>query len=182
MMATVHADGDGFLYVIKYAPEAVMDVCTDMLCANGPVDLDATTRASWRDRNGTAACERQRLLAIAMKQSDQKDAAPYESLVLVGMVCLRDPLRVDATPAIAADLASGVRVVVMTGDHANTAAAIAVQAGLGRAGRDLVVIEGCELNGFDPETIDDALRERCASVEKGRYWHRDGAVRDRGGA
>ncbi len=165
MMATVHADGDEVLYAVKGAPEAVLDVCTHVLGANGPVDIDAATRADWRDRSRIAASEGQRLLAIAMKQSDQKDAPPYEGLMLVGMVCLRDPLREDAAPAIAAALAASVRVVMITGDHADTAAAIAAQAGLGGQGRDLSVIEGREVNGFDPQVIDDALRDRILAAD-----------------
>lgn len=165
MMATVHVDGDKFLYAIKGAPEAVMEVCSHALGAEGPVEIGTATRAEWLDRSGVAAREGQRLLAIAMKRSDQEDVSPYEDLMLVGMVCLRDPLREDAAPAIAAARAAGVRVVMMTGDHADTAAAIAAQAGLGRQGHDLIVIEGRELNGFDPETIDDTLRDRILSAD-----------------
>lgn len=79
---------------------------------------------------------------MAMKQAEHDDAEPYAELTLLGMVCLRDPLREDVAEAIAAARVAGVRVVMMTGDHADTAAAIASQAGLGADARDLVVIEG----------------------------------------
>lgn len=165
MMASVHRDGGGFFYAIKGAPEAVLDVCTQVLGPNGIQQMTAAERVDWLESSGAAASEGLRLLAMAMKQTDRDDTAPYAGLTLVGMVCLRDPLREDVAAAIAAARAAGVRVVMMTGDHADTAAAIASQAGLGVDGGELMVIEGDELTGFNPETIDTALRERILSAD-----------------
>jgi len=166
MMASVHRDGDGFLYAVKGAPEAVIDACTGVLGPDGNVqDLDAAARADWLERSGAAASDGLRLLAMAMKQADHDDAAPYEKLTLVGMVCLRDPLRSDVASAIAAARAAGVRVVMMTGDHADTATAIASQAGLGARGGELTVIAGDELTGLDPETTDGPLRNRILAAD-----------------
>jgi len=161
MMASVHRDDKRFLYAIKGAPEAVIDACTRVLGPDGNIqDLDAAMRTDWLARSRAAAGDGLRLLAMAMKQADRDDAAPYENLTLVGVVCLRDPLRADVAGAIAAARAAGVRVVMMTGDHADTAAAIAGQAGLGAGGGVLTVIEGRELTDLDPETTDGALHER----------------------
>ncbi|MCK8465534.1 cation-transporting P-type ATPase [Aliiroseovarius sp. S1339] len=165
MMATVHRNEGGFQYAIKGAPEAVMDVCTHVLGPDGTQKMDAAARADWLDRSATAAADGLRLLAMATKQTDRDDAAPYEGLTLVGMVCLRDPLREDVASAIAAARAAGVRVVMMTGDHADTAAAIAQQAGLGTDARDLIVIEGQELADFDPDATDGALRDRILAAD-----------------
>lgn len=165
MMASVHRDAGGFLYAIKGAPEAVIAVCSHVLGPDGIQDLDAALRADWLDRSGTAAGEGLRLLALAMKRTERDDEAPYGDLTLVGMVCLRDPLRSDVAGAIAAARAAGVRVAMMTGDHADTAAAIARQAGLGAEGSALMVIEGDELTDLDPETTDDALRGRILAAD-----------------
>lgn len=165
MMASVHRDGDAFLYAIKGAPEAVIDVCSHVLGPNGIEDMSAAMRTEWLERGGVAAGDGLRLLAIAMKQAGQDDAAPYANLTLLGLVCLRDPLRSDVAAAIAAARAAGVRVVMMTGDHPDTAAAIARQAGLGTVGGDLTVIEGDQLSDFDPERIDSALRDRILAAD-----------------
>ncbi|HEY9040152.1 MAG TPA: cation-transporting P-type ATPase [Roseovarius sp.] len=165
MMASVHRDTGGFLYAVKGAPEAVIDVCTHVLGPDGPQKLDAAARADWLDRSRTAGSEGLRLLAMAMKHDDRDDAEPYAGLTLAGLVCLRDPLREDVADAIAAARAAGVRVVMMTGDHADTAAAIAKQAGLGADGHALTVIEGDDLADFDPETVDAALRERILAAD-----------------
>lgn len=165
MMASVHRDGDRFLHAVKGAPEAIIDLCTRVVGPEGVQDLDAAARADWRDSSRTAARDGLRLLALAMKHTDRADAAPYEDLTLVGIVCLRDPLRGDVASAIAAARAAGVRVVMMTGDHADTAAAIARQAGLGPRDGRLEVIAGEELTGLDPDTSDGALRERILAAD-----------------
>lgn len=165
MMASVHRDSEGIFYAIKGAPEAVIDSCTHVLGPDGMEDMDAAVRADWLARSGAAASDGLRLLALAMKRTDRDDAVPYEKLTLVGMVCLRDPLRGDVAEAIAAARAAGVRIVMMTGDHADTAAAIARQAGLGADGHVLTVIEGDELAGLDPETVDGALRDRILAAD-----------------
>ncbi|GHE85973.1 calcium-transporting P-type ATPase, PMR1-type [Aliiroseovarius zhejiangensis] len=165
MMASVHRIDGGYQFAVKGAPEAVIDACTHVLGPDGPQELDPAARARWLDRAADAAADGLRLLAMAMKPSDREDAAPYEGLTLVGLVCFHDPLREDVAAAIAAARTAGVRVVMMTGDHAKTAAAIAKQAGLGTKGRPLAVIEGQELTGFDPDTTDGALRDRILAAD-----------------
>lgn len=165
MMATVHRDEGGFLYAVKGAPEAVMDACTHVLGPDGPQTLDAATRDDWMARSAAAAGEGLRLLGMAMKQAERDDTPPYEGLTLVGIVCLRDPLRGEVAKSIAAARAAGVRVVMMTGDHADTAAAIAAQAGLGPEDGDLSVIEGHEINGLDFEAADGALRAQILAAD-----------------
>lgn len=163
MMASVHAQGDGFFYAIKGAPEAVLEVCSHEYQPEGSVPLDAATRKVWADRQGAAAREGLRLLALATKQAKTADEDPYAGLTLVGLVCFLDPLRADVPDAIRSGLAAGVRVAMITGDHADTAATIARQAGLAEGG--LHVIEGKELRGFDPETADPDLRARVLSAD-----------------
>ncbi|MGJ8573078.1 MAG: cation-translocating P-type ATPase [Hoeflea sp.] len=158
MMATVHGDGEGFVVAVKGAPEAIIDRADQVFGVEGPLPLDAQMRESWKERSEEAAGEGLRLLGLAMKRSDRDDADPYTGLTLVGLVCLLDPLRDDVPAAIAASRAAGVRVVMMTGDHAVTAATIARQAGLAEG--ELSVIEGREFDGIDAELISDQLRNR----------------------
>jgi Ca2+-transporting ATPase len=131
MMATVHEDGDRFLVAVKGAPEAVIDSAEYGLGADGRRPLDDATRKAWKDRSSKAAQAGNRLLGLAMRHSQSGDTEPYAGLTLVGLVCLNDPVREDVPPAIRSSRTAGVRVVMVTGDHADTAAAIARQAGLG---------------------------------------------------
>ncbi len=163
MMATVHADGDGFLYAVKGAPEAVIEICDAEFGAGGPRAIDAASRDAWARRQSDAATDGLRLLALATKRAGARDADPYDGLTLVALACLLDPVRADVPAAIRASLDAGVRVVMLTGDHADTAAAIARDAGLGPGG--LTVIGGKELRGLDAETADEALRDRMFAAD-----------------
>ncbi len=168
MMATVHQiDKDDpqhkgqMLYTIKGAPEMVLAACTSVLGPDGPEALTEVARQDWVTRSHAAAADGLRLLGLAMKYETQGDAAPYEWLMFVGLVCLRDPLRADVPGAVAAARAAGVRVVMMTGDHARTAAAIARQAGLVEG--DVTVIEGGDLTDLDH--ISDPERDRVLAAD-----------------
>jgi len=162
MMATVHGDGETCLVTVKGAPEAIIDSADHVLGPEGSRPLDAAARQDWKERSAEAAGEGLRLLGLAMKRGGRDDADPYAGLTLVGLVCLLDPVRDDVPAAIAASRAAGVRVVMMTGDHAVTAATIARQAGLGDG--ELSVIEGNELAGLDPDRISEEMRARILSA------------------
>ncbi|MAQ36605.1 MAG: ATPase [Thioclava sp.] len=162
MMATVHALPDGgALYAVKGAPEAVIASCSEVLGAEGPRPLSAEAKADWIARNADAASEGLRGIGLAMKRTDGTEDAPYEGLTLVAIACLADPLRKDVPPAIAACQSAGVRVIMLTGDHAETAARIAKDAGI--SGNGAVAIEGRDLTGLDlenaPEETLDRLRK-----------------------
>ena len=92
-----------------------------------------------------------------------KDADPYESLTLVGLVCFLDPVREDVPDAIKACRAAGVRVIMLTGDHAATAETIARKASLGDG--DMKVIESGEIAGLDPENISEDMRARIMEAD-----------------
>lgn len=131
MMATVHESRDGVLVAVKGAPEAVLAAATRATGEVGLVDLNEAMRARW------LACADQfghhglRVLACAMKADTQAEAAPYEALVLVGLIGLEDPARADVPQAIQDCRRAGIRVVMVTGDHAVTARSIGCAVGLG---------------------------------------------------
>jgi Ca2+-transporting ATPase len=135
MMATVHRDGDGFLYAVKGAPEAVVHACG--------------SPPGWLERNEALAREGARVLAVARKRGGTGDLAPYEGLEMVGLLGLLDPPRADAREAVGACGRAGISVVMVTGDHAATAGAIARAVGIedGRVvlGRDLGALTRREL-------------------------------------
>ena len=158
MMATVHEAGDGYLFAVKGAPEAVIDACIHVLGRDGVQDMTEDARQEWSDRNDEAAQDGLRMLALAMKNGVPKDAEPYENLSLVGLVCLLDPVREDVPDAIEASRKAGVRVVMLTGDHADTARTIASEAKLGDG--EITVIESGEIAGLDPESLSDKDRKR----------------------
>ena len=163
-MATVHTRGRGNLHAVKGAPETVLPLCSHVLSARGSVNrLDETVRNRWLAHSASLGAQGLRLLALAMKQDCTTQADPFRGLVLLGLVGLRDPVRKDVPAAIRACRTAGVRVVMLTGDHADTAATIARQAGLADGAPS--VIEGCTLAGIDLETLDADRRRQILQAD-----------------
>ena len=161
-MATLHAQADGqALLYVKGAPERVLAMSTQQLGAGGqPCALDA---AHWQQAVAEAASAGERVLGFALRrlpgtsQSAPTSApAPLDfgaasELVFLGLVGFIDPPRAEAMAAVADCRTAGVRVKMITGDHAATAAAIAAQLGLAEAP---VVATGADVDAAD----DAALR------------------------
>ncbi|MBI4183014.1 MAG: cation-transporting P-type ATPase [Proteobacteria bacterium] len=156
MMATIHRAGDGHLVAVKGAPEAVLAAATALATAAGEAPLDEAGRQSWLARNRALAARGLRVLALAERRDATADVAPFGGLVLLGLVAFLDPPREDAAAAIAACRAAGVRVVMVTGDQAPTARAVAEAVGLAEPGAP--AIEAREVG--PPETMSAAERER----------------------
>ncbi|MFA5531137.1 MAG: cation-transporting P-type ATPase [Thiohalomonadaceae bacterium] len=154
-MATLHHDhaGHGFI-LLKGAPERVLDMCTQQQEAGDLLPID---RTYWDAQVDALAAQGQRLLAVAIKPvGDHRRELNFSDveygLTLLGLIGLIDPPREEAIAAVATCRQAGIRVKMITGDHAVTARAIGAQMGIG---------DGVHaLTGAELETIDDArLRE-----------------------
>ncbi|MDX2012372.1 MAG: cation-translocating P-type ATPase [Myxococcaceae bacterium] len=149
LLAVTHlwrGDDTGRLVVAtKGAPEAIFDLC----------HLSPDTAARWRDEVRTLASDGLRVLAVARSAGpvDAEPRHPHEvDFVLAGLVGLEDPLRDDVAEAIATCRRARLQVLVITGDHLETARAIARKAGLSTDD----VLTGPELEALS----DDALQRR----------------------
>jgi Ca2+-transporting ATPase len=139
MMATVHRYGGECLVAVKGAPEAVLARSARLAGGAGDVPLDDAQRARLAAKVGELGQQGLRVLAVAVRGAPTPPAEPYGDLTLLGLVALYDPPRPDVEEAIAACRRAGIRVVMVTGDHAVTAASIARSISLGA---DPQVIEG----------------------------------------
>ena len=146
MMATVHRRDDGYLVAVKGAPEAVLTRAT----------LDEDTRNAWLARVTELGADGLRVLAFATQARSRADGPAFEALTFLGLVGLEDPPRADVPRAISACHAAGIRVVMITGDHAVTARSIARLVGLG--GDAPRVIEGHELTSHDGKVSEELLQ------------------------
>ena len=161
-MASLHHDhsGQAAIYV-KGAPERLLEMCQWQHHDDGrtePLDRDY-----WHQRAGAIAAEGQRVLAIASKRTPWEHSAlrfddVADGLTLLGLVGLIDPPREEAVAAVADCRAAGIRVKMITGDHAGTAQAIARQLNLENTSD---VLQGAEIDGLDAET----LSRRAAEVD-----------------
>jgi magnesium-transporting ATPase (P-type) len=133
-MATAAGDSDATAVYVKGAPEAVIAMCRDIATKDGRRPLDA---AAWEAVVEATAKSGLRVIAIAeatlprgMTQLTTADIAG--KLTLLGLIGLIDPPRLEAVAAVAACRSAGIRVKMITGDHAGTAKAIAARLGLAR--------------------------------------------------
>ncbi len=168
MMATAHRRGDAYLLAVKGAPEAVLAACGKVIAEDGETALDDEMRAEWIARVEELGHHGLRVLACAMKTAVQADAEPYEGLTFVGLIGLEDPARADVPRAIKDCHTAGIRVVMVTGDHAVTARSIGRAVGLDHAAAD--VVEGRHVaqltNGKNGELFDVAIFARVSPAEK----------------
>jgi len=155
-MATLNHDHEGNAFVfVKGAPERLLEMCATQAGAAGEEVLDVEY---WYGCMEAIAARGQRLLALATRRmrSAQRalQFADVESdLVFLGLFGLADPPREEAIEAVARCQAAGIRVKMITGDHAGTARAIGEQLGLRGAGR---VLTGHELDAMDEAALRQA--------------------------
>ncbi len=136
LMSTVDdRDGEPALHT-KGAPEVVLARCDRFLTADGlSQQLDAEQRQRIEARVAELAGEGMRVLALA-RRALPAGAPPVREdaereLCFLGLVAMLDPPRAEVRAAVAACHEAGIRVIVITGDHPLTAAAIARQVGIG---------------------------------------------------
>jgi magnesium-transporting ATPase (P-type) len=143
-------DGETWLFV-KGAPEALLQRCSHQAEQEGEVAVD---RPLWKEHIVRAAASGQRVLAFAARrvpQGRQITPAVLETgLTFLGLAAFIDPPRDEAITAIRRCRAAGIAVKMITGDHAETAAAIARQIGLDEAP---VTMTGAELDTLSDEAL-----------------------------
>jgi P-type Ca2+ transporter type 2C len=168
MMATVHRRGDDYLFAVKGAPEAVLAAADKIVAEHGEAALDAKARAQWHADVEYLGHHGLRVIACAMKTGPQADAAPYEKLTFVGLIGLEDPARADVPHAIKDCRDAGIRVVMVTGDHAVTARSIARAVGLGHTAAHIAEGKQAErlANGQSVELREIDIFARVSPAEK----------------
>ncbi len=154
LMATVHADEAGTLVAVKGAPDVLLPRCAWVASATGAAPLDDAGRAELTRRIRELAGEGLRTLAVATRRLEldpvdlDDPAAALEDLTFELLVGIVDPPRPGVAGAIAVARQAGIRVMMVTGDHPDTAAAIAADTGI--AGE---VLTGAQLDALDDEQL-----------------------------
>jgi calcium-translocating P-type ATPase len=160
-MTTVDRDRDRVLASTKGAPEDVLPRCLRVASGDGgdrPLDLAERARlervvGTWADRGLRVLAVASRPLAPATWVSMTREEVEQD-LTLLGIVGMADPPRPEVAAAVERCHSAGIRLLMVTGDHARTARRIAEQVGIGRDG--LTVVNGPDLDAM-PESDLDAL-------------------------
>lgn len=135
MMSTVHTDADKFVQYTKGAPDEVLKKCTHILSNGEVIPLNDDIKAEIAFNNKAMADRALRVLSAAYKYYDEKpssfEAADLENnLIFLGLTGMIDPIRPEVKNAVDECRLAGIRAVMITGDHINTAVAIAKELGV----------------------------------------------------
>lgn len=147
-MATLNATPAGHRRILlKGAPDRLLDLCCRELGAAG--QIETLDRAFWEQHIERLSGQGLRVLAAASRDVDASKSELdmedlKEDMVFLGLIGIIDPPRPEATAAIKSCHQAGIRIKMITGDHAGTARAIGIEMGLGTA-ESLRVITGAEL-------------------------------------
>lgn len=161
MMSVLCTDNSKqFSLYSKGAPDKILSLCTHYTDGERLYPLDEETRKSIEQANDTMAAKALRVLACAYRPMEgdykENDPVPEDNLVFCGLVGMIDPPRPEVPEAIAKCHRAGVKVVMITGDHPNTARAIGRELGLIKD--DGRMITGVEIDNMTDEELAEAAQ------------------------
>jgi len=162
MMSTVHALENGFVQYTKGGPDVVLNRCTAYY-ENGEVyPMTEEKRAQIMAANKAMADKALRVLAAAKRDWDHKPEQNTpefleQDLVFLGLTGMIDPVRPEVKAAIEECRSAGIRAVMITGDHKDTAVAIAKELGIIEDASE--AITGAELDKIPDEELNEAVKK-----------------------
>ena len=162
MMSTIHKTADGILQFTKGAPDEILKNCTRIF-KNGEVSpLTDADRDAVLKKNKEFADRALRVLACGYKQlscvpEDQSPDNIENELVFCGLVGMIDPVRPEVKAAIEECRGAGIRPIMITGDHKDTAVAIALELGIIKDKSE--AITGAELDDISDEDFKEKVTQ-----------------------
>jgi len=161
MMSCVNSVESGYIQYTKGAPDVVLDRCTHYLKDGKPVPMTDEYKATILSSNKAFADRALRVLACA-ERSYEVSPASFEpsdlehDLCFTGLAAMIDPVRPEVKNAIVQCRSAGIRPIMITGDHVDTAAAIAKELGILDEGA--IAITGAELSAMDDAEFESKFR------------------------
>lgn len=190
MMTTIHRIGSKYRIICKGAPDVLLDKCTkEVLEIRDSQDIKVKTldKLKIKNENEQMAHKALRVIAVAFKDVTELpskiDSSTIENnLTFVGLIGMIDPPREGVKEAVKTCKTAGIKTVMITGDHLETAKAIAKDLGILNNGEK--AITGQELDKMTQEQLEKNIKEysvfaRVTPEHKVRIvkaWQRNGAV------
>mgnify|MGYP004573882921 FL=1 len=162
MMSTLHKIDNGFIQYTKGAPDIVIDRCTTYLKDGKIYPLDETYRKEIKTKNKEMADKALRVLALGQKQYseapiDYTSETAENDLCFVGLGGMIDPIRPEVKDAILKCKEAGITPIMITGDHIDTAVAIAKE--LTILDDHAKAITGMQLNRMSDEEFEQCFKD-----------------------
>jgi len=160
-MSTLHRDG---LLIVKGAPDVLLGLCSEQVGAGGTVALTDGKRREILTQNAQMANKALRVIAVAYREevhfAGEHSLALHEmverGLTFLGFIAMQDPPRPEAKAAVLTCRRAGIRPVMITGDHAATASAIAQELGILTGNRG--VLTGAELDRLSDQDLRKTIK------------------------
>ncbi|MHC9064973.1 cation-translocating P-type ATPase [Nitrospira sp. CMX1] len=166
MMTIIRRTSDGSMAYVKGAPDVLLSRCTHRRTLEGPIEpMGDEQRKIMFDINASLAHQALRVLAVAHRQLDGHGSnlsadVVEKNLVFLGLFAMKDPVRPEAAEAIRLCRKAGINTVMITGDHKETALAIARELGLHDGDGDGAALSGHEIDNL----TEDQLAQRVERV------------------
>ncbi|EAC9270784.1 cation-translocating P-type ATPase, partial [Listeria monocytogenes] len=157
LMSTIHQQEDGrYLVAVKGAPDVLLGRTSKVLLDGQELPMTNEEKEKILFNNTDMAKQALRVLGMAYKYVDQvpenlESEIVENDLVFAGLVGMIDPERAEAADAVRLAKEAGIRPIMITGDHRDTAEAIAGRLGIIKPGDDDAVLTGAELNKMSEE-------------------------------
>ncbi|MBR5112719.1 MAG: calcium-translocating P-type ATPase, PMCA-type [Clostridia bacterium] len=162
MMSTIHQTAEGIVQYTKGAPDVVLNHCKYALINGETVPFTEAVKQDIVTSNKAMADKALRVLAVAMRKYDSvpasfEPAGLEEDLVFIGLTGMIDPVRPEVKAAIDECREAGIRPVMITGDHRDTAVAIGKELGIITDPSEAIL--GADLDKFtDEELVEEVTR------------------------
>lgn len=186
LMSTFHRSKDGILQYTKGAPDILLSKCDRALIRGDIVPLDEKVMQGIREANASMGSRALRVLAAAYETRAgvpaEGDVSCENGMIFLGLVGMIDPARPEVRDAVRLCRAAGIRPVMITGDHRDTAVAIAADLGIISDGG--LAITGAELDKipqdiFDRDVSKYSVYARVSPEHKVRIvsaWQKQGKI------
>ncbi len=162
MMSTVHKSENGIVQYTKGAPDELLARCDSILIGGSVVALTEEGKKEVLEKNTEFATKALRVLACAYKNYseaplDYSPEALEQGMTFIGLVGMIDPVRPEVTDAVAQCVQAGVRPVMITGDHKDTAVAIAKTLGIIEDASQ--AITGADIDKYSDEEFNEVVTQ-----------------------
>ena len=162
MMSTIHKTDNGYVQYTKGAPDEVLRCCTGIWDDGKVRPMTDDDRKAILAKNKELADKALRVLMASFREYDEipQNTAPSaieKELVFIGMTGMIDPVRPEVKAAIDLCRNAGIRPVMITGDHRDTAVAIAKELGILNEGQS--ALTGAELSEIPDEDFDKTVAQ-----------------------